>query len=126
MIIVYLLDSLMISGLVLILSGLMISGLIFILLSGLMISELIFILSGLMISGLAKAGATLSDRSFVDIAEKAASFVQKYLYRSDSNTLLRSCYTESGHDIVQGYVQLPFYRNNHIGLILISCIIALK
>ncbi|VDI05604.1 Hypothetical predicted protein [Mytilus galloprovincialis] len=73
--------------------------------------------NGLVISGLAKAGSVLPNKDFVAKAENAASFIQKYLYKVDTNVLLRSCYTE-GKDVVQGLVYLYKVDDN---VLLRSC-----
>lgn len=56
---------------------------------------------GLMISGFAKSAEALDSESYVDRAVLAAEFVNKYLYNSTTNTLLRSCYTTASQDITQ-------------------------
>jgi uncharacterized protein YyaL (SSP411 family) len=57
-----------------------------------------------MISGLSKAGSVMGDKGYINKAEQAASFVQEHLYNTGSNSLLRSCYSDSGEGIVQGLV----------------------
>ncbi|XP_076453674.1 spermatogenesis-associated protein 20-like [Babylonia areolata] len=49
--------------------------------------------NGLMISGLARGGQVLGDPALTERAVKAAHFLQTHVYRSEDNTLLRSCYT---------------------------------
>lgn len=58
-------------------------------------------LTGLMISGFAKAGEALQCESYTERAVFAAEFIKKYLYNSDTNTLLRSCYTGANGDVAQ-------------------------
>jgi uncharacterized protein YyaL (SSP411 family) len=46
--------------------------------------------NGLMISAFARASEVLDDPAYLEAANKAADFVRQKLYRTDSNTLLRS------------------------------------
>lgn len=72
--------------------------------------------NGLVISGLAKAGSVLPNKDFVAKAENAASFIQKYLYKADTNVLLRSCYTE-GKDVVQGQTVIQGFVDDYTFMI---------
>ena len=53
-----------------------------------------------MISGLAYAGSALDNQKYIDYAENAAKFVEKYLFDDKTNILLRSCYRD-GDKITQ-------------------------
>ncbi|XP_046660739.1 spermatogenesis-associated protein 20 isoform X1 [Homalodisca vitripennis] len=57
--------------------------------------------NGLMISGYAKAGEALHNEEYIERAVRAAKFVKNYLYNSDTNTLLRSCYTAKDGSVAQ-------------------------
>lgn len=55
--------------------------------------------SGLMISGFARASAVLKDCSYLQSAVKAAQFVKRYLYNSESGTLVRNAYRDSNGQV---------------------------
>lgn len=54
--------------------------------------------NGLMISAFARAYQVLDDPGYLQVANKAADFVQQKLYRADTNTLLRS-YRQGASDV---------------------------
>lgn len=54
-----------------------------------------------MISGLAYAGNATKNKKYVDYAEDAAKFVERYLYDEKKKILLRSCYRGEGDVITQ-------------------------
>lgn len=54
-----------------------------------------------MISGLAHAGNATKNKKYVEYAEDAAKFVEKYLFDKEQNVLLRSCYRGEGDVITQ-------------------------
>jgi uncharacterized protein YyaL (SSP411 family) len=54
--------------------------------------------NGLMISAFARAYQVLDDPAYLQLANKAADFVQQKLYRADTSTLLRS-YREGASDV---------------------------
>ncbi len=54
--------------------------------------------NGLMISAFARAYQVLDDPAYMQVANKAADFIQQKLYRTDANTLLRS-YREGASDV---------------------------
>ena len=60
--------------------------------------SLLLLPSGLMISALAKAGAILNDKTYIDRAINAARFMRAHLYDRDSGRLLRSCYRSASDD----------------------------
>lgn len=51
--------------------------------------------SGLMISGFARASAVLKNQSYLSSAVKAAEFVKRNLYDSETGTLVRNAYRDS-------------------------------
>jgi uncharacterized protein YyaL (SSP411 family) len=51
-----------------------------------------------MISALAKAGAILNEKTYIDRAINAARFMRAHLYDQDSGRLLRSCYRSASDD----------------------------
>jgi uncharacterized protein YyaL (SSP411 family) len=51
-----------------------------------------------MISALAKAGAILNEKTYIDRAINAAGFLRAHLYDQDSGRLLRSCYRSASDD----------------------------
>ncbi|HSH39953.1 MAG TPA: thioredoxin domain-containing protein [Chthoniobacterales bacterium] len=54
--------------------------------------------NGLMISAFARAAQILGDGSYLEVATKAADFIQQKLYRDETQTLLRS-YREGASDV---------------------------
>ena len=54
--------------------------------------------NGLMISAFARAAQVLNDSGYLEVANKAADFIQQKLYRADTNTLLRS-YRQGASDV---------------------------
>jgi uncharacterized protein len=54
--------------------------------------------NGLMISAFVRAAEVLDDRTYLEAANRAADFIQHRLYRSETNTLLRS-YREGAGDV---------------------------
>lgn len=56
---------------------------------------------GLMISGFARAGAALKNTRYIDLATDAAKFVERHLFDTDKNVLLRSCYRGENDTITQ-------------------------
>jgi uncharacterized protein YyaL (SSP411 family) len=59
--------------------------------------------NGLMISAFAQAGARFNNQHDLEIAQRAALFIKKYLYDSTSRTLSRSWY--SGKVIKEGFAE---------------------
>jgi hypothetical protein len=54
--------------------------------------------NGLMISAFARAAEVLDDRTYLEAAKRAADFIQRKLYRPETNTLLRS-YRKGASDV---------------------------
>jgi uncharacterized protein len=54
--------------------------------------------NGLMISAFARACQVLDDSAYLQVANKAADFIQQKLYQTDTNTLLRS-YRQGASDV---------------------------
>lgn len=50
---------------------------------------------GLMISGFSRAASVLKDHSCLESAVKAAQFVKRHLYNSDTGTLVRNAYRDT-------------------------------
>lgn len=63
-----------------------------------------------MISGLSKAASALDNPQYVEYAEKAAKFIEKYLYDSENHRLLRSCYRGEGDAILQPKVPIKGFQ----------------
>ncbi|XP_041363382.1 spermatogenesis-associated protein 20-like isoform X2 [Gigantopelta aegis] len=57
--------------------------------------------NGLMVSGFARGGQVLQDSSLTARAIKAAEFLQSHMFLSDSQVLLRSCYTSQDKTVTQ-------------------------
>jgi uncharacterized protein YyaL (SSP411 family) len=53
------------------------------------------------LSGLSKASEALGDKSIVERAVKAATFIKEHLYVQESGTLLRSCYQGPNGTVAQ-------------------------
>ncbi|XP_048504713.1 spermatogenesis-associated protein 20 isoform X2 [Athalia rosae] len=62
--------------------------------------------NGLMISGLARAGFAMNNKKYVEFAENAAIFVERYLFNANEGLLLRSCYNGEGDTITQTSVPI--------------------
>lgn len=58
-------------------------------------------LLGLMISGLARGGAVLGNKQYIEYATDAAKFIERYLFDKDKGVLLRSCYRANEDAITQ-------------------------
>lgn len=54
-----------------------------------------------MISGLARAGIAVKNKTYVEAATEAATFVEKYLFDKKKRILFRSCYRRRDDKIVQ-------------------------
>ena len=54
-----------------------------------------YVLVGLMISGFSRASVVLGDVDYLEKAKKAAHFVKRCLYNSDSGTLIRNAYRDT-------------------------------
>ena len=50
---------------------------------------------GLMISGFARAAQVLGDKSYLEKADKAAMFIKKHLFKTETCTLLRNAYRDT-------------------------------
>ncbi|XP_012271768.1 spermatogenesis-associated protein 20 [Orussus abietinus] len=64
-------------------------------------SKIVTAWNGLMISGLSIAGASTGNKKYVEYAEMAARFIEKYLFDRENRVLLRSCYRDEGDRITQ-------------------------
>ncbi|XP_038211974.1 spermatogenesis-associated protein 20 isoform X2 [Zerene cesonia] len=58
--------------------------------------------NGLMIAGLAHAGQCLEEKKYVEDAINTAKFIKKYLYDSETGTLIHSSYKADDGSIVHG------------------------
>lgn len=57
--------------------------------------------AGLIISGLAQAGTATRNKTYIDYAENAAKFVERYLFDAKKRILLRSCYRGQDNAVTQ-------------------------
>ncbi|CAL1527433.1 unnamed protein product [Lymnaea stagnalis] len=66
--------------------------------------------NGLMISGFARGGQTMNKPDLIERATQAASFMRRNMVLSDTQSLLRSCYTSDNQEVsqidipIQGFV----------------------
>ncbi|XP_048026428.1 spermatogenesis-associated protein 20 isoform X1 [Megalobrama amblycephala] len=57
--------------------------------------------NGLMLSGFARVGAVLGDKALLERAERAAYFLQKYLWDEEGQRILHSCYRGNNMEVEQ-------------------------
>ncbi|XP_039306294.1 spermatogenesis-associated protein 20 isoform X1 [Solenopsis invicta] len=69
--------------------------------------------NGLMISGLARAGIAVKNKTYVEAATEAATFVEKYLFDKKKRILLRSCYRRRDDKIVQRSTPIPGFHEDY-------------
>eukprot|EP00062_Callorhinchus_milii_P004807 gi/632943542/ref/XP_007887005.1/ PREDICTED: spermatogenesis-associated protein 20 isoform X1 [Callorhinchus milii] len=69
--------------------------------------------NGLMISGFARAGAVLQDKSYVQRAERAATFLRTHLFDSSSKRLLHSCYRGDERTVEQISSPIPGFLDDY-------------
>lgn len=54
-----------------------------------------------MLSGFARVGAVLGDKALLERAERAAYFLQKYLWDEEGQRILHSCYRGNNMEVEQ-------------------------
>ncbi|XP_076163521.1 spermatogenesis-associated protein 20 isoform X2 [Ptiloglossa arizonensis] len=62
--------------------------------------------NGLMISGLARGGAAVGNKQYIEYAADAAKFIERYLFDETKDVLLRSCYRSDNDVITQTTVPI--------------------
>ena len=69
--------------------------------------------NALMISGLARGGAVLGNKQYIEYATDAAKFIERYLFDKDKGVLLRSCYRTNEDAITQTSVPIPGFLDDY-------------
>ncbi|XP_076629161.1 spermatogenesis-associated protein 20 isoform X1 [Colletes latitarsis] len=69
--------------------------------------------NGLMISGLARGGAAVGNKQYIEYATDAAKFIERYLFDESKGVLLRSCYRGDNDTITQTSVPISGFLDDY-------------